>query len=115
MRWGRNSLTLFCLLLLSGCVAQISQEKLLPGIESLRTQFDVSVEFSDTINQTCRQRLSSLTGRKPDLLVSYGACSVVYPDSALTGRPTCLIILPHENWHEAMEHEIFHCMGFAHQ
>ncbi len=108
-------LTLLTIMLSVGCTANISIEEMMPGIKETRNRIDVSIEYHEHINQACRETIRNLTGKEPDVFTYYRACSVVYPDAAGEDIPTCLILLPESNWQTAMEHEIFHCMGFAHQ
>jgi hypothetical protein len=108
---------LLVLLSLPGCAAQISHEKLLPGIENLRTALFIDIEFSENINQTCRNKVLQASGKPASVFTYFGACSVIVPDSELTPgmTPSCKIVLPKNDWHKALQHEILHCMGYAHK
>jgi len=107
----------FLTILLSGCFAKVSHEKFLPGVETLRTNFVVTIKFVSDINQACRHQVLKASGQSAPWLTYYGACSVILPDSGLLPgvTPTCLIYLPETDWHSALQHEILHCMGYAHE
>jgi hypothetical protein len=113
----RACLLLSAVLILGGCAAQISYEKLFPGVKQVRTNVQIELEFVDSPNDVCRNEVKQATGKSAPLMSYFGACAIIEPDTNLKPdvMPTCKIILPKENWHKAMEHEIFHCLGYDHE
>ena len=83
--WLKSCIYLFVFAIVmsqTGC-STVSHDKLFAHVNHVRTNFEVKIEFSNQVEQRCRQKYIDNNLRPPSNSIIFSACAILLPDSAL--------------------------------